>query len=235
MKVYKFRSLANAEAHKWTMDIINTGAFWHARFWTMNDPMEGLYATRKGTPMNQETLYPDKARLLICSFSAEPAIRSPAMWGYYAGGFKGAVIEVDIADSSPGHVEYVKKVQYLEAPFALRDVEKGVDAAREALCHKLDAWRHEHEWRSIVDLEHTPDGRPGMAIRTGTITRVYIGDPLREVKNRDEIYQKAPDWRAYQKRSEGVLLAARDCGIETSVAYVKGAQVTFAPGGCASS
>jgi hypothetical protein len=234
VKVYKFRSLANAEAYKWTMDIITTGAFWHARFWTMNDPMEGLYSRLAKDTAGSETLYPHKAKLLICSFSESGALSSPAMWGYYAGGFKGIALEVEVADSAPGAVEYIKKVEYRKVPFALGEVEPGTDAAQRVLCRKLDAWKHEREWRSIVECEHLPEGITGKAIRMGTITGIYVGDPLRNIGNREEICQNAPEWATYAERARQVVAAAREAGtrgtrIEVRAARIKGGKVEFVP------
>src|SRR5262245_53411237 len=109
----------------------------------MNDPMEGVYRTDRSVATDEmiQQLFSEKSRYTICCFSGEKALKHPAMWGYYANGFRGLAIEVEIPRAMVEQITYSAKLEEIDPldPPALR--------IREILCTKLNAWQHEHEYR----------------------------------------------------------------------------------------
>lgn len=98
MKLYKFRPLAKEEDFQRAKSIIETGCFWCSRFSELNDPMEGVFCTANHKIIDDA--YKQKVSYRICSFSAEAAFENPCMWGYYANGFKGIAIEIEVSDEA---------------------------------------------------------------------------------------------------------------------------------------
>src|SRR5687768_703238 len=97
MKIYKFRAIDSCESFERASQILKTGQFWCSRFWDMNDPMEGIYRLNESSTAGDiENTFEHKASQVICCFSGEEALKNAAMWGYYANGFKGVAIEIDV-------------------------------------------------------------------------------------------------------------------------------------------
>ena len=164
MKIYKLRALTNCDELNRIKEIINTNKFWCSKFHEMNDPMEGVYHTSRVDLI--EKIYDEKQSYKICSFSAKKGFENPAMWGYYASGFRGVAIEIE-AEDDIFEVKYRTKLN------------KSMNA-KEILTMKFRAWKHEAEYRflkqNIENLE-----------QIGNITKVYIGSPYNNINNESNV------------------------------------------------
>jgi hypothetical protein len=108
LKLYKYKSLQNFEHFA---DIILNKRFYAAKFFELNDPMEGFFHYEQGTKDEYlNKIIEGKEKVLICSFSKEPD--NILLWSHYADGCRGACIEVE-ADTNDGYpmtdVYYTKR------------------------------------------------------------------------------------------------------------------------------
>lgn len=93
VKLYKYRSL---EPFEFVADIICNNRFHAALFRELNDPMEGLFeAGSLVEHYHLPQLEAAREKTRICSFSG--TWRHPVLWAYYADGFKGVCIEVEVS------------------------------------------------------------------------------------------------------------------------------------------
>lgn len=180
MKLYKFRSLADFEDLNRIINIVKTGKFWCSRFSELNDPMEGVYITRKMGNMDIDNVYGEKNKYAICSFSGQSGFRNPIMWGYYANGFKGVGIEIEVADNN----DDIPEVNYV--PTSDIDYLNGEDRIKKVLTSKLECWKHEAEYRFLTQ------GNKGLH-SIGEITGVCFGNPYGNVANKQMIYKNNQD------------------------------------------
>ena len=149
IKLYKFRPLANQDDFARAKAILETGHFWCSKFSELNDPMEGVFY---GPANVIHDIYIKKCRYRICSFSGEKTIddsfenpfENPSMWGYYANGFKGMVIEIAVDK------EKVRKIKYDDKIANLKNLTDG-DKIETILRTKTTAWEHEVEHRFLID------------------------------------------------------------------------------------
>jgi len=109
--------------------------------------MEGLYrSSDNGVAQDAiDEIFREKTKRLIGSLSAPCALWRPLMWGYYANGFKGCAIEIEV---NIGKVNEVSYTQDLVCPSGGTVGERvgGI------LLNKLDAWKEEYEFRHL-DVE----------------------------------------------------------------------------------
>jgi len=112
LKLYKFRSLGTELDVCRLKSLIETGHFWCSKIWDLNDPMEGVYRNSNFNTEDIERIFSDKNNHLICSFSGEKGFKNPLLWGYYANGFKGAVIEIEVEKDN----DYIKRMDYSVSP-----------------------------------------------------------------------------------------------------------------------
>lgn len=176
MKLYKFRPLANCTDLARAQHILESGTFRCSQFWELNDPMEGVYSFDPGSWSTEQVyqFYNDKCRHLICSFSAASALDDLRMWGYYANGFKGVAIEIEVDESNP----CLRRVVYRDRIFDLSAGDIAADnIAERVLTTKLSCWCHEAEIRYIVKGESRFQ-------KIGTLTRLLLGRPYRTTVNR---------------------------------------------------
>jgi len=187
--VYKLMSLSSEKDLCRIIEIICTNKFHCSTFSEMNDPMEGVYVHKKYDE-TQKSLYSDKNKYKICSFSGLKGFENPAMWGYYANGFKGIAIEVIINDESNTNIENIEKVVYKN------NVPKAnLDSIKEILTTKLKAWEHEDEYRYIINSEDSKQ-------YIGKINHVYIGCPYGNTTNYEDIIEKSESLKKYRKYKE---------------------------------
>lgn len=196
MKLYKFRSLGSCTDLERTQAIIESGKFWCSRFWELNDPMEGVYWFNKGglTEPFIRKLYDAKSKHAFCSFSGPKAFEHPLMWGYYANGFKGVAIEIEIDIDSDAND--VKPITYSSELANVMQDNDTFDAARRILMTKLCCWSHEDEYRYLHKGDH------GLR-KIGKITAVYFGNPYKTTVNREEA-QRRPRVSQYLCRVESL-------------------------------
>ena len=194
IKLYKFRPLGDELSLCRAKRILETGEFWCSRFWELNDPMEGVFSVNIGNQEVIRQILLRKKKFVICSFSGQEAFSNPVMWGYYANGFKGIAIEIEV---SADEVQKIKNMTYADyvAEWSKTD---GSDRVTEILTTKLCSWKHEHEYRFLDDSE-----TPGQRRQIGKITGVYFGDPYGTIANRGDIIKESKELRDFDSfRSE---------------------------------
>ena len=170
-KIYKFRKLVNKEDFDRLEEIINTRKFYCSTFWSLNDPMEGVFnAFITKEIMKTAGL---KKEYKVCSFSGEKGFKNPAMWGYYAGGFKGVVIEIEYSDEN----SKIEKVNYLDEIPNNQDI-------KNILLRKNKAWELENEYRFLDKNLNTN------FVKIGSITAIYFGNPYGWLVNSRNIQAK---------------------------------------------
>lgn len=207
MKLYKFRSLGDGRSFCHAREILDTGKFWCSRFWDLNDPMEGVYYAH---PEIIPVIFNEKANRVICSFSDVHALSSLLMWGYYANGFKGMAIEIEVPKDKLQRVNYEKDVHMLAidagpSPHA-------ADHAIRILTTKLKQWKHEYEFRFL------DEGKRG-AKKIGEITKVYFGDPYGDTAKPERLMEALRAYHAFRKE----LKALAQCkGIACDFVTVSG-------------
>ena len=180
MKLYKFRQLTSCRDLERIIEILETNKFHCAKFSEMNDPMEGVYIAT--VPSKIDKILTEKNEKRICSFSSKEGFENLAMWGYYANGFKGIAIEIEVDES------IVKKVKYQDEVAETENVE-------EILTTKLKYWKHEAEYRFIT--ENNED-----KCEIGKITKIYFGSPYENLTNSNEIIPKSKQILEYKKYKE---------------------------------
>lgn len=189
LMVYKLMSLSSEKDLYRIIEIICTNKFHCSTFSEMNDPMEGVY-TYEHKHLVEPDLPATKNKYKICSFSGLKGFENPAMWGYYANGFKGIAIEVIINDESNTNIENIEKVVYKN------NVPKAnLDSIKEILTTKLKAWEHEDEYRYIINSEDSKQ-------YIGKINHVYIGCPYGNTTNYEDIIEKSESLKKYRKYKE---------------------------------
>lgn len=208
MKLYKFRSLTRKDDLKRVSKILRTGRFYYSGFSELNDPMEGAFTIY---PKNNQqdsniinTLYGEKNRYKICSFSAAKALQEPTMWGHYANGFKGVVIEILTNEEDKLYpINYQPNISYIENG---NNVE---EKAINILTTKLDSWGKEVEYRSLREM-----GARERLYKVGTISALYFGNPYGHAVNKKRIFKKNPVLKKFEKEREELKNLALKKGIK---------------------
>lgn len=176
MKLYKFRSLSNEDEFKRVKKILESGEFWCSSFWELNDPMEGVYLTSRGVHFIDK-IYKSKSKYKICSFSGKKGFNEPTLWGYYANGFKGVAIEIEIP------VVKINKINYGSELPDFSDNHDSDETAKMILTSKLKSWEKEDEYRFLsVGKDNFHE--------IGKITSIYFGNPYANTINRNVTYEK---------------------------------------------
>lgn len=128
--------------------------------------MEGIYYTYSGKDATR-FLLSEKNKYLIGCFGSSPDNFS--LWAYYADGFRGACIEIELdKDVKPHKIKYV----------SVKDFQKTLDAEKNnlpyILTRKLSNWKLEDEIRVLIKDESYLSA-PGKLNKIGKITAVYFG------------------------------------------------------------
>ncbi len=191
MKLYKFRSLGSPEDVRRARRMLETGEFWCSGFSELNDPMEGSFTTE--LPHNVvDLMYGSKSKFKICSFSGRKALENPIMWGYYANGFSGLVIEIEVKKGD------VSKIQYTQSILSINDRGDLDTKTKKVLTSKLISWEHEDEYRflrvSDVDFH-----------KIGEITAVYWGNPYGRAINKKLIYSNNKNLQNFARRKTSLI------------------------------
>lgn len=214
MKLYKFRPLASCKDLSRIEEILQTGKFWCSRFWELNDPMEGVYWFNSGSLSNEviNKLYSDKSNKNICSFSGKEAFEKPIMWGYYANGFKGVAIEIEVDDSEVCKVDYPRQLTTIAPKI---NIDKAVHTI---LTTKLKCWVHEEEYRYIKS------GQRGLH-QIGEITGVFFGRPYKTTVNAVAA-QSRPMVKQYLQWRESLTKCAKSLNIPCHEVEIDDGKVT---------
>ncbi len=203
MKLYKFRPLGSCQDLDRAKQILATGQFWCSRFWELNDPMEGVYQF-SDNQLNDEyirRLFKGKSAYSICSFSGKEAFEDPLLWGYYANGFKGIAIEVEVEENA----QDIHRVEYCDNVPRVFGDKQTTDVAMRILKTKLRNWKHENEYRFLSDGSYGSH-------KIGSIRAVYFGNPYGTIYNAKDI-QDLHHVSKYLCRAGTLIQLARSRGI----------------------
>ncbi len=192
LKLYKFRPIGDRNSFDKAKNIIETGEFYCSSLWEQNDPMEGVYSYLKTSENEAELIdvFSEKNKYRICSFSGQSALERPTMWGYYANGFKGIAIEIEIEAND------VRKVKYSNSPVKWDKHPQGTSAAdriRGVITTKLKQWKPECEYRYLFES----DIDDGIHCKIGNITGVYFGNAYCGIENSDDIRKNSMSIKKY--------------------------------------
>ena len=181
MKIYKFRPLRNEDDLCRIKQILETGNLWCSPFFDLNDPMEGIFRSYEHIV---DEIFSQKCKFKICSFSGKKAFENPIMWGYYANGFKGVAIEVEVKDGDVKVIDYQKKIS--------EPASASEENVRKILCRKLDVWGHEDEYRFL-----TKEGSDQLC-KIGKVTKVFLGKPFNHAHNMNSINGESKNLQKYE-------------------------------------
>ncbi|MDD4894188.1 MAG: hypothetical protein PHW54_02615 [Candidatus Omnitrophica bacterium] len=222
MKLYKFRSLTGTERDidsnrdsdfKRAKMILENGEFWCSKFSELNDPMEGVFYGSKDLI---DTIYTKKLQYKICSFSAKRALEKPYMWGYYANGFKGMAIEIEVDSGDVEEINYSNKIPSVDH---LRSVCKTDDEVIvKIITIKSSPWKREAEYRFLIKDEKKYH-------KIGEITKVYFGNPYGGVDNKESIYKNNPSLLCYDKFKKYLIRLANERNISCYSIKIKDGKV----------
>ena len=139
--LYKYRSI---EQFKFFVDILVRKKLYAARYFELNDPMEGQYLyTGSSDGVNkdiQQMLNNKKNRIRICSLSKN--YQSPVMWSHYANGHRGVVLGVEIDPN-----KYNVRSVFYDGPMKINLKNLNPNSSIDILTTKLQAWEYEEEER----------------------------------------------------------------------------------------
>ena len=186
MKLLKFRSL-NKYNYTQICDIIQNQKFWMSNIWNLNDSMEGVYSSI----LKQEYLdkiFSNKNKYKICSFSHGNEIDNSLLWGYYANGYRGIAIQVEINDESK-----LKKINYDEDNKIFENLED-INIV-DIITSKNKNWEKENEYRYL--LEESEEGY----YKIGKIIKIYFGNPHGHLNNRKKIEDNSNEYKKYNELS----------------------------------
>ena len=150
MVVYKFKAISTAKQRKHVFDIIDNERCYLAKWQDLNDPLEGFF--RYYENIFGEAISAHKERYKVCSFSRYYS--NSLLWSYYAEGFTGLCIAMEIEDRFLDPILYQSDIPEFE-DFGHNSTSKN---AKIALKTKLNYWRHESEIRAIVPSEELEEG-----------------------------------------------------------------------------
>jgi hypothetical protein len=148
--LFKYRSFRPFE---YIVDTLAKRRLWASQFGDLNDPMEGryLYESFGGEKEDMDNVLKDKKQeIRVCSLSMKPD--DTLMWSHYADGHGGVVLGVDV-DSRKYDI---RPIRY-DGPARLQNLRTGIEAAKEVLSHKLDAWSYEEEVRVFEPRKYYVD------------------------------------------------------------------------------
>jgi hypothetical protein len=190
MKIYKFRSLVDKTDFCRLKEILETRKFHCSKFPDLNDPMEGVYVSNYPKEII-DLIFEIKMGYKICSFSHEKAFSNPLLWGYYANGFRGVAVEVDVGTEEVREIKYEPELPRIEGLV-------NEENAKRILTTKLCPWSHEYEYRFLTKNN-------GDKHEIGDITAVYFGDPYGITINKKEIITCSKKTRDYYSLKNDIL------------------------------
>ena len=218
LHLFKFRPLGDDNARDWMKEILEKGQFWCSKFWELNDPMEGVFqSTDAAIPKKMmEKLLDEKFSRVICSFSGIIAFKKPTLWGYYANGFKGAAIEIEVSARDVDIVTYDDDVAAFLSP------DHGLDdkaLLRKILTTKLSCWHPEEEYRFI----HKSNCHGYQTV--GQITAIHFGLPYHHIENRRDVLAQSGVLQKYYEYVKELSRFAKGKQIKCYNAYIENGKV----------
>ena len=173
MKLFKYKSLSPFE---YVSDILFNSRFYAAKFFELNDPMEGRFDHDPET--KREFLLQviaGKKRLNICSFSKD--MGNLLLWAHYADSFRGICIEIEAEDTPDSKV-----VQVNYSPFSVyvsNESASDLDGIPEIILrNKNEAWEYEEEVRILSKNQSIEEGVKINAIYLGLRTSPVMKDTI---------------------------------------------------------
>lgn len=199
LKLYKFRPLGTELDLCRLKSLIETGYFWCSKLWDLNDPMEGVYRNSNFNREDIDKIFSDKNRYLICSFSGEKGFNNPLLWGYYANGFKGAVIEIRVEKDNKS----IQKMDYLSE----EKFRENMDDAKKIITRKLKKWKHEDEYRYLIESSENKQ-------KIGKIIKVHFGNPYGNLNNTDNVIRESKSLKSFLKFKQEIIEICKSKNIE---------------------
>ena len=112
------------------------------------------------------------------------------MWGYYANGFKGAVIEIGLEKDN----NHIKRVDYLSEEKFL----KNMNDAKKIITRKLSNWEHEDEYRYLIESYENKQ-------KIGKIIKVHFGNPYGNLNNTDNVIRESKSLKSFLKYKQEII------------------------------
>jgi Protein of unknown function (DUF2971) len=175
-RLYRYRSLREFDRE---IAAIKGGHLYCAPYKDLNDPMEGLFSSRRLLRQNEEyreirrAIRENKAQIGMCSFSE--VHDHELMWAHYADQFRGICVAYSLSQlltNLDRNVSFVRMYYNEMVPIVnLTDKEPG-HMAKKVLSYKNYRWLYEREWRMFGPLGKADYGKAGCA------TRVYLGSRI---------------------------------------------------------
>jgi len=188
----KFKSL-DKDSIRNIKETIENNKIRCSKLWRLNDAMEGVYMLSVNDLSKLDSIYYEKDQYFICSFTHPDSLESPLFWGYYANGFKGIAIEIELHDDDKKHFRKVKYVK--SSPSIVNNPNMQNDAAIiKIITTKLKCWEPENEYRYIIK-ENVAE----KVYYNATIKKIYIGYPYRNTVNCEQITENSEDLINYHK------------------------------------
>lgn len=147
MIAYKFRS---QDQLKFILDIILKNRLYCADWKTMSDKTEGKYMfqvfdgySEEQIEAIKEKISEKKGKIKICCLSKEwNAIK---LWDFYAGGYGGVAIEVELPDIEENLSEFDKN----ERIYEIRDIDYNREE-KVSMVHNIGEWKEELNIEDVV-------------------------------------------------------------------------------------
>lgn len=173
MTLFKFKSLRNF-GH--VADILCNNRFYAAKFFDMNDPMEGRFDHHPDTKREFiADIVRGKEKLRICSFTRD--LGNLLLWAHYADSFRGICIEVEAESTDTSEVV---EVGYSPFNVYVSDDYRGDRnrLSRDILSGKNEAWDYEREVRILSNTEYVDVGVKTRAVYFGLRTPEIMKDTI---------------------------------------------------------
>ncbi len=110
----------------------------------------------------------EKNKYLIGSFGSRPD--NFFLWAYYADGFRGACIEIELDEGIT-----CQKVRYVPVNEFEQSLNATIENLKIILTRKLNNWKKEAEKRVLL-IDEQCNNAPGKLKRIGKITSVFLGN-----------------------------------------------------------
>jgi hypothetical protein len=180
------------------IDTLTSSKIRCTQLWRLNDAMEGVFKISVDELNKVDKIYDEKNKYFTCSFAHPSLLEKPLLWGYYANGFKGVAIEIELDDDdkkSFHKVNYDDNFKVYKDDLPLNDEVKH-EKIIEIITTKQKCWKPENEYRYIVKMDPMTSGKVFCDVK---IKSLYIGYPYRNTANCDQITKNSDDLKDYRK------------------------------------
>lgn len=134
--------------------------------------MEGIYYTF-ASEQTKQLFASEKNKFLIGCFGKSD--RNHLLWAYYADGYSGACVELDIpSDSGIDKIFDIVEIEYVNKEHFNDAIKPSIESIKKVLTRKLLSWKNENELRVLTCKVTQPEER-GANIKVGKVTSVTFG------------------------------------------------------------